>query len=288
MKKLIGRAASAAVSLKVLTEAGIVRPYSPRALAGILLSVRRWGTGPAGGFAALAARSPDRVGLVDELGSLTFGELHRRSNALAHALSERGIGEGDSVAVMCRNHRGFVDASRGGRQARRRHPLPQHRVRRAPAGRRPRAGEAGRGHPRRGVHRAARGRRDRRPGDRLVRRPRLRRDDPRVADRDLSGHRPQAPRAAHAHRDPDLRHHGHAQGRAAQRGRHRRRGRAALTHPAAPRLAHPHRGAALPHLGLRAPRPGDAARAPRSCCGASSTPSRRCASCATRSAGRWS
>ncbi len=111
MKKLIGHAASAVVSLKVLTEAGIVRPYSPRALAGVLQSVRRWGTGPAGGFAALAARSPDRVGLVDELGSLTFGDLHRRSNALAHALSERGISEGDSVAVMCRNHRGFVDAS---------------------------------------------------------------------------------------------------------------------------------------------------------------------------------
>ena len=111
MKKLLGHAASAAVTLKVLTEAGIVRPYSPRALAGVLQSVRRWGTGPAGGFAALAARSPDRVGLVDELGSLTYGDLHRRSNALAHALAERGIGEGDSVAVMCRNHRGFVDAS---------------------------------------------------------------------------------------------------------------------------------------------------------------------------------
>ena len=54
---------------------------------------------------------PDRVGLVDELGELTFGELHQRSNALAHALRELGVGEGDSVALMCRNHRDFVDAS---------------------------------------------------------------------------------------------------------------------------------------------------------------------------------
>ncbi len=111
MKKLLGHAVTAVVSVKVLAGSGVVRPYSPRALAGVLQSVRRWGTGPAGGFAALAARSPDRVGLVDELGQLTFGELHRRSNALAHALSERGVSEGDSVAVMCRNHRGFVDAS---------------------------------------------------------------------------------------------------------------------------------------------------------------------------------
>ena len=42
--------------------------------------------------------------------SLTFGEMHRRSNALARGLTERGVVEGDSVAVMCRNHRGFVDA----------------------------------------------------------------------------------------------------------------------------------------------------------------------------------
>jgi fatty-acyl-CoA synthase len=58
----------------------------------------------------MALREPDRVGLVDELGSLTYGELQRRSNALARALVERGVREGDGVAVMCRNHRGFVDA----------------------------------------------------------------------------------------------------------------------------------------------------------------------------------
>jgi len=59
---------------------------------------------------AMALRDPHRIGLVDELGSLTFGEMHRRSNALARALADRGVREGDSVAIMCRNHRGFVDA----------------------------------------------------------------------------------------------------------------------------------------------------------------------------------
>ena len=51
------------------------------------------------------------MGLVDELGELTFGEMHRRSNALARGLAGFGVAEGDSVAIMCRNHRGFVDAS---------------------------------------------------------------------------------------------------------------------------------------------------------------------------------
>ena len=74
---MLTRATAAATGLKVLAGSGIVRPYSPATLARVLGTVRAWGTGPAGGFAALAVRSPDRVGLIDELGSLTFGELHR-------------------------------------------------------------------------------------------------------------------------------------------------------------------------------------------------------------------
>ena len=108
---LTTRAAAAGTSLKVLARSGIIRPYSPVALARVVGAVKTWGTGPAGGYAALAARSPHQVGLVDELGSLTFRELHERSNALARALAEKGVREGDGVALMCRNHRGFIDAS---------------------------------------------------------------------------------------------------------------------------------------------------------------------------------
>ncbi|MCW2834207.1 MAG: acyl-CoA synthetase [Nocardioides sp.] len=111
MNRLVGHATSAATTLRVLGRAGVIRPYGPLKLVGLGLAVYRWGTGPAGGFATLAVRSPDRVGLIDELGELTFGELHRRSNALARGLQDLGVEEGDSVAVMCRNHRGFVDAT---------------------------------------------------------------------------------------------------------------------------------------------------------------------------------
>ena len=111
MAQAAGRLNSGLVSLKVLAGSGLIRPYSPLKLARLARAVKDWGTGPAGGFASLAVRYPDRVGLVDELGGLTFAELHARSNALAHALRARGVGEGDGVAVMCRNHRGFLDAS---------------------------------------------------------------------------------------------------------------------------------------------------------------------------------
>ncbi|MBJ7522128.1 MAG: AMP-binding protein, partial [Solirubrobacteraceae bacterium] len=40
-----------------------------------------------------------------------FGQVHRRTNALAHALAARGIQSGDNVALLCRNHRGFVETT---------------------------------------------------------------------------------------------------------------------------------------------------------------------------------
>jgi acyl-CoA synthetase (AMP-forming)/AMP-acid ligase II len=105
------RARDAAFSLKTLVESGIVRPYGPRKLAGIVTSLSRWGTTPAGGFRALAVRNPDGIAIIDERGKVTFAELHERSNALARSLRDRGVNEGDGVAIMCRNHRGFVEAS---------------------------------------------------------------------------------------------------------------------------------------------------------------------------------
>jgi fatty-acyl-CoA synthase len=94
-----------------LTRAGFVRPESPGTLARLVQILVRWGASPAAATAASATRYPDETGLVDELGELTFREIHERSNALAHALSDRGVGEGDGVAILARNHRYFVDST---------------------------------------------------------------------------------------------------------------------------------------------------------------------------------
>jgi acyl-CoA synthetase (AMP-forming)/AMP-acid ligase II len=93
-----------------LTQAGIIRPQRPDRVARTAWVFLRWGPTPAAGYAANAARYPDDTAIIDELGTLTFREVHERSNALAHALREDGIGEGDGVGIMCRNHRGFIDA----------------------------------------------------------------------------------------------------------------------------------------------------------------------------------
>ncbi len=111
LDKLANRASSVGDGLKVLAGCGILKPYSPIALAKAGAVLRSYGTGPAGGFLAMARLVPHRIWVIDERGDLTFGEIDRRTNALARALRKQGIHEGESIALMARNHRGFVEAT---------------------------------------------------------------------------------------------------------------------------------------------------------------------------------
>ncbi len=98
-------------TVKALAETGVIRPVRPDRLVGMGLAFAKWGPTPAAGYRVAALRHPDRIAIIDELGTLTFGEIDKRTNALAHALRDAGVGEGDGVAIMCRNHRGFIDAT---------------------------------------------------------------------------------------------------------------------------------------------------------------------------------
>jgi fatty-acyl-CoA synthase len=86
-------------------------PSRPDRTLRSLAALHRWGPTPAAAYEGAAARYPDRTALVDERGALSFEAVHRRSNALAHALAQEGVREGDGVAIMARNHRGFIDAT---------------------------------------------------------------------------------------------------------------------------------------------------------------------------------
>jgi acyl-CoA synthetase (AMP-forming)/AMP-acid ligase II len=108
---LPARAAYLLGSVKVLVDAGVVRPMRPDRAWGVLRTIQKWGRSPAAGSISLAERFPHDPMIVDELGTLTFSEVHTRTNALAHALSDAGIVEGDGVGIMCRNHRGFIEAT---------------------------------------------------------------------------------------------------------------------------------------------------------------------------------
>jgi fatty-acyl-CoA synthase len=95
---------------RTLIGCGMFGPTRPDKLVRTLKAIRDWGPTTAAGYTASAIRYPDDVAIIDEAGSLTFADVHRRTNALAHAWSDDGIVEGDNVALLCRNHRGFVEA----------------------------------------------------------------------------------------------------------------------------------------------------------------------------------
>jgi fatty-acyl-CoA synthase len=96
---------------KILREAGVVGLVRPDKAVKVATTFLRWGASPATGVATAAHKYPHETMLIDERGSLSFERVHRRSNALAHSFEEMGIGPGDGIGVMCRNHRGFIETT---------------------------------------------------------------------------------------------------------------------------------------------------------------------------------
>jgi acyl-CoA synthetase (AMP-forming)/AMP-acid ligase II len=96
--------------LATLRRAGMIAPMRPDRYLKMAAAMRREGLGITVGFASAAQRCPDRPGLVDELGTLTWRQLDERINALAAALQGLPSGQPQVVGIMCRNHRGFVEA----------------------------------------------------------------------------------------------------------------------------------------------------------------------------------
>ena len=97
-------------TLVTLTRAGIVHPERPDHVWYTVAALRKFGTTPAAGYIGAAKKFPNEPAIIDELGTLTFKQVDERTNALAHAFARDGIEEGDGVAIMCRNHRGWIDA----------------------------------------------------------------------------------------------------------------------------------------------------------------------------------
>src|SRR5947209_3117859 len=96
--------------------AGMLVAEPPRRTIQVFRAIDKLGQ-LGGGIAIAALRHEDRVGLIDELGSLTFAELDQRSDALACALRARGVADGSCIGILARNHRGFLDITFAGSKA---------------------------------------------------------------------------------------------------------------------------------------------------------------------------
>lgn len=88
--------------------AGLIAPMRPDKYLRIAAAMHRENMGITSGFASAAQRCPDRPGLIDELGTLTWRQLDERSDGLAAGL--QALGSTKTVGIMARNHRGFIEA----------------------------------------------------------------------------------------------------------------------------------------------------------------------------------
>ncbi|WP_156613920.1 AMP-binding protein, partial [Mycobacterium sp. 852002-51961_SCH5331710] len=96
--------------VQTLWRAGLIAPLRPDKYLRMGAAMRRVGMTATVGFAAAAQRCPDRPGLVDERGTLTWKQIDDRCDAVATGLQNLPGGTPKTVAVMCRNHRGFIES----------------------------------------------------------------------------------------------------------------------------------------------------------------------------------
>jgi acyl-CoA synthetase (AMP-forming)/AMP-acid ligase II len=96
--------------LSTLTRAGLLAPLRPDKYLRMGLTVLRRGITPTLGLSLAAVRSPNAVGLIDERGPLTWRQLEQRTDALAAGLAALPGGPPRTMAILCRNHRGFVES----------------------------------------------------------------------------------------------------------------------------------------------------------------------------------
>jgi len=99
---------SIGASIATLGKSGLLGPYTPAQLArlGTLAASTPVGLGSV--YDIGAALSPDTAAVVDEAGAVAFEDMAAQAARLAGGLAGCGIGEGSTVAVLCRNHRGFL------------------------------------------------------------------------------------------------------------------------------------------------------------------------------------
>jgi acyl-CoA synthetase (AMP-forming)/AMP-acid ligase II len=95
--------------LTTMVRAGIIAPLRPDKYLRIAAAMARENTSITSGFASAAQRCPDRPGLVDELGTLTWRDIDQRANAFAAALQALPVAPA-VIGIMARNHRGFIES----------------------------------------------------------------------------------------------------------------------------------------------------------------------------------
>jgi acyl-CoA synthetase (AMP-forming)/AMP-acid ligase II len=93
-----------------LARRGVLAPDRPDRMLELGLLLWRWGSTIATAYMAGATRSPNQLAVIDDSGTLTYEQIDSRTNAIARGLSRLGVAEEDSVAILSRNSRSFIES----------------------------------------------------------------------------------------------------------------------------------------------------------------------------------
>jgi acyl-CoA synthetase (AMP-forming)/AMP-acid ligase II len=104
-------ARDAAGGVVAVARTGVIRPTRPDRVVRAAARAKGWGISPATGCITSAALYPDAVAVADDRGVLDWATLDRRTNAMARGLLDAGASPERAVGVLCRNGRGFVEAT---------------------------------------------------------------------------------------------------------------------------------------------------------------------------------
>jgi acyl-CoA synthetase (AMP-forming)/AMP-acid ligase II len=95
-----------------LVRSGVWRSAGPAQLVRIERALRTWGQSMAALGVIAAIRYPDRAAVISGDRQLTYAELDRRCERIAAGMhAQYDIVAGSKVAVLCRNHIGFLEAT---------------------------------------------------------------------------------------------------------------------------------------------------------------------------------
>ncbi|GLX99867.1 AMP-binding protein [Actinoplanes sp. NBRC 101535] len=97
----------AAFIASTMARRGLLTPGRPGRVVRQFAALGRWGFGLAGELRQAAARSPERIAVVDDERRLTYAQLLGRAERLAGALP---AGPGDRVGLLCRNSVRMVES----------------------------------------------------------------------------------------------------------------------------------------------------------------------------------
>ena len=103
-------------ALPAIATSGAFAAIGPQTMAGLIADFRQFGPTPALLMALSARRFPDRIAVIDDQGALTYSQLQQRATSIAAALFASCPQPPASVGIICRNHRGFVEAMTAGAQ----------------------------------------------------------------------------------------------------------------------------------------------------------------------------